>query len=454
VTNHGDSPRAPREEALAGLYKLARDWLKDAPGATSPTAQTPAYVDLIFAFGLARLGEGDAARDLLARARLVLGDKDEAHRLLCGVFEYRVRQALDGKPHTGPLPDDQLEYLERMDRLLRYVVDRLRKHSWILEPDQRINPYRHWGARISEFEKALAELTDLTDRAELARRVEKLLAEVPEGPAGAEARARVIRAGLEAASRAGEDFARRMLEQAIPAYDALPETKELAQLTDRAAFLEKALFVAGHFGQAEAVGRLVSRFRQMLQPQTGPQALQLLSAVAAQCCRGLWQLGMREEFDQVLRQVAEVVLGGQEVKAIDFKQHPQGPAALQALLQVASWWYFLGQDGQAEAVAEAVWDVLLDDDLTARDLMKKEKLSREESTELNEHARLACSYVRAVGQAPAEVAQRRLEEVFRQLKGITDSYTTSDHFSVSQLDLVESVVLAVVGSRERLRNGS
>jgi hypothetical protein len=110
VTNHGNSPRAPREEALAGLYKLARDWLKDAPGATSPTAQTPAYVDLIFAFGLARLGEGDAARDLLARARLALGDKDEAHRLLCGAFEYRVRQALDGKPHTGPLPDDHLVF--------------------------------------------------------------------------------------------------------------------------------------------------------------------------------------------------------------------------------------------------------------------------------------------------------------------------------------------------------
>src|SRR5262249_19814543 len=137
--------------------------------------------------------------------------------------------------------------------LPRNVVDRLRKHSVILEPDQRINPYRHWGARISEFEKALAELTDLTDRAELARRVEKLLAEVPKGSKGGEGRARVIRAGLEAAPRVGEDFARKMLEQAVPAYDALPETKELAQLTDQAAFLEKALFVAGHFGRTDAV---------------------------------------------------------------------------------------------------------------------------------------------------------------------------------------------------------
>ena len=47
-----------------------------------------------------------------------------------------------------------MEYLEHMERLFRYVVDRLRKHSRILEPDTEINPYRHWGARINEFERA------------------------------------------------------------------------------------------------------------------------------------------------------------------------------------------------------------------------------------------------------------------------------------------------------------
>jgi hypothetical protein len=53
-------------------------------------------------------------------------------------------------------------------------------------------------------------------------------------------------------------------------------------------------------------------------------------------------------------------------------------------------------------------------------------------------------YASAVGQASVEVAQKRLEEVFKSLKGIKDPYTTSTHFSVSQLDVVEAVVLAVV----------
>src|SRR5262249_32014116 len=190
---------------MTDLAGLAQDWIKEG-GVPNATAQTPAYVDLVFSFGLARLGETDAARDILSRARTALHGKDDAHRFRLNAFEHRIRQALDSTPHTGRLPNEQLEYLEQMERLLRYAVDRLRNHSRILEPDQRINPYRHWGARISDFEKALAELTDLTDRNELAARVDKLLRDVPKGAKGNEQKARVLRAGLEAAPRVGEDF--------------------------------------------------------------------------------------------------------------------------------------------------------------------------------------------------------------------------------------------------------
>ncbi len=413
---------------MVDLAELAQDWLKTEPP-PSQTAQTPAYVDLVFAFGLARLGESDPARELLARARQALHNKDDAHVFLYHAFEYRVKQALDGKPHGGPLPNEQIEELEAMERLLRYVVDRLRKHSWVLEPDQRIDPYRHWGARIGDFEKALAELTDLTDRAEIARRVEKLLADLPKGSKGVENRARVIRAGMEAAPRVGEDFARKMLDLAVPAYDALPETSDLAALTDKATFLEKALFVTGHFGRHDSVHPLVGRFQKMLQGQKGQQALTWLESVAAQCFKGLRKLGLRDEIDQILRQMAELVLEGRELRAVDFKKYPnnQGPAALRALLQVAGQWYFFGRDSQAEPILQAARAVLLAGDLPARD-----------------QTQLACSYARAVGRAPVEAAQKRLEELFKSLRGIKDTYTTTSHFSVSQLDVVENVVLAVV----------
>src|SRR5262249_47746627 len=161
------------------LGQMALDWIKEGGTSTHATAQTAAYVELTFAFGLAKLGETDAARELLNKARAVLNSKDDAHQFLAAAYEYRVRQAMDGKRHSGPLPTERLQELEIMERLQRYVVDRLRKHSFILEPDERINPYRHWGARISEFERALAELTDLTDRNEVVIRVERILKDVP-----------------------------------------------------------------------------------------------------------------------------------------------------------------------------------------------------------------------------------------------------------------------------------
>jgi hypothetical protein len=49
-----------------------------------------------------------------------------------------------------------------------------------------------------------------------------------------------------------------------------------------------------------------------------------------------------------------------------------------------------------------------------------------------------------LGQAPLELAQRRLEELYHRLEGIRDTFTTNSHYSLSQLDLVEAVVLSVV----------
>ncbi|HZY85681.1 MAG TPA: hypothetical protein VFE78_12680, partial [Gemmataceae bacterium] len=133
------------------------------------------------------------------------------------------------------------------------------------------------------------------------------------------------------------------------------------------------------------------------------------------------------EIDQILRQMADLVLEGQEVKAIDFKKREQGPAALRALLQVAAGWYYFGRDAQAEPILQGARSALLAGDLPPRD-----------------QTQLACGYASAVGQAPVEVAQKRLEEIFTAVKGVSDTYTTSSHFSVAKLDVVESVVLAVV----------
>src|SRR5258708_5134523 len=74
--------------------------------------RTVDYIDLLFAFGLARLGEGDASRRLLQRASASLAQHNDVHKLLLTGFRYRIEQALGGKPHDGPLPGENFDYLE------------------------------------------------------------------------------------------------------------------------------------------------------------------------------------------------------------------------------------------------------------------------------------------------------------------------------------------------------
>ncbi|HWG45003.1 MAG TPA: hypothetical protein VN688_19695 [Gemmataceae bacterium] len=421
-------------EWMKGLCDKAHAWVEENrdPAQKPPM---PPYINLLFAFGMARLGEADLSKQLMKRAQEVLAGKDDAHTFLLHSFEHRINEALEGKPHTGPLPAKQIERLAAMPALLRYVVDRLRKHSRILEPEQDIDPYSPWSARISDLDKVLVELANLSDRTEITARVQKLLKETGRGAAGHETRARILRTALEMAPRVGEDFAKEMLDRTLPAYDALPaletlpDEKRMATLEQQAKFLEKALFTAAHFGRTEHIHPLIHRFHKMLQTQRGPLAIEMVHKLASQCFRSLRKLGMREEIDKLLAQMANVVLESQDldtlVKKINFKE--DSPAPLQALLDVASSWYYFGRDHQADPVLQTVRAILFK---TAYPPLKQRDL--------------ACAYARTLGQTEMEVAKTRLEEIFREVKGVKDSFTSGSHFSVCQLDLIESVVLAVV----------
>jgi hypothetical protein len=352
---------------------------------------------------------------------------DDVHQFLLAAFRYRIEQALAGEPLAGPLPAELLQHFEHMDRMPRYLVDRLRQHSHILEPDEKADPYRYWGARINDLEKALAELADLTDRKEIVERVQKLLAGTPKGARGNDQRARILRAGLDLAPRVSEELARDLLDRTVATYDAMPEAQEQAALLDRAALLEKGMTVAAHFDRHEHIQMLVARFQKLLQSQRGSNAEQSLDTLAGQCFRVLRKLGMRDEIDQLLRQVTEIILEGKDVAQLDAKALGGNPPALQALLRVATGWLYLGRDRQAEPILNAARAVLFKDELQAKELTT-----------------LACTYAATVGQAPVEVARERLGELFGKLQGIRDTYTTNTHFGLSQLDVVEATVLAVV----------
>jgi hypothetical protein len=101
-------------ERLQSLHATVRAWADHIP-------QTLPYVDLMFAFGFATLGDRGRADSLVEAARKAMvvpiperwTDNKTYEAVASGVttnflfkaFRYRVDQALAGKPHVGPLSD-------------------------------------------------------------------------------------------------------------------------------------------------------------------------------------------------------------------------------------------------------------------------------------------------------------------------------------------------------------
>ena len=64
---------------------------------------------------------------------------DAPHRFLFEAFCYRIKLVQEGGKNTGPLPSDVMDSLPKRPEIMqRYVVDRLRQHSKILEPEEKV----------------------------------------------------------------------------------------------------------------------------------------------------------------------------------------------------------------------------------------------------------------------------------------------------------------------------
>jgi cellulose synthase operon protein C len=427
-------------------------WLNKQKVATTAIGKKPAtqaYVEMVFAFGLARLGEPDASRRRLKRAQEALrAEKKMAHDFLARAFTLRIEQALAGQPPVGVLfGPEELQHLEDAEKKRqeqtksgrsegtlspRYVVDRMRNLSRILEPHQRVQPYRP--NLHEDYARLLAELPDVLDKKVLAERFYHLLHHAPKGEKRHEIRMQVLQGALDQAPRVGESFACDLLDRAIKAYDTdaadplNPET-----LRKRAALLQKALFVAGHFDRLEHVHALTARFQTMLQSQfrkmlesaADSLTIETVDDLVGHCLYGLRKLGLRGEIERLLTQITDSILGGRSLGTI--AANGNNWSLLRALLPVAGGRYYFGQDDQAETIFQA-----------ARMMLFKNELEPRQQTPL------ACTYASALGQAPPPIAQQRLTEIFEHLEQIYDGYSSMEYFSRFQFQLGESVVLAVV----------
>ena len=152
-------------------------------------------------------------------------------------------------------------------------------------------------------------LTDSTDRIHIAKQLSRLFQSAKKPRPYLQ----VLATALAVAPRVSEAFTVDVLDRLEAIQDSLPEIQELRELQERAEMLERALFLAAHFDRSDHVQALVTRFLKLLESQRGQGAAEDLDNLAGQCFRGLRKVGLRDESDRLLHQMASQVMQGQDL---------------------------------------------------------------------------------------------------------------------------------------------
>ena len=374
---------------------------------------TRAFIDLMLAWGLARLGERNTASRLAADARVALAHAaDPVLNFLGEAFQFRIDQALENMVPGGPLPPRLLAELDRLRRepggelqvVAPYRIDALRHLSRILEPSQHIDPYRpplpggaapvlDSAAALAGAEAALCRLpADLTE----ARR----LLEVALESTGASLRDR-----LDEVERLAERFA-----DPLPAVLLLAKAFELAAARGDVGAAELLLprLYRLFRGDGPRFGDMVQRLQKPVPPDDphGTDHLRRLEALPGYCLRDLRRLGFADEAEALLEHAVDWVLHGKNLELLPISQPDSWPSALRAALRLAGNWF-------AERDADYAVTVL---DFARKKLLYSPDLAAKE------RSALARSYAAALAHAPLRMALGRFEEMFR---GTWADYTTN-----------------------------
>ncbi len=329
-----------REKAL-DLHAAARAWVAHHP----PTGP---YVDLFFAFALARLGEATAAKDLVqAAARGMVRPVPEdwhdfknfdavitavAGGFLHAAMAYRVELANAGKPNAGPFPPHLLDAHDAIAanakaeikrgggqqsdnpyRRAELAIAKLREVSRILDPEGGRDPYATYNTVYHEpLRKELSALPQIRDAARIADRVRKLAREGYPGKTLHEVHLHLCHEVLPLLGRVGEGLTTELLRLVPPVLAELARKNRAAGEGSDVAkrhgeLVERALFAAAHFGRADLIRPVIDGFVSLLRSRPEEERFVLVNTVAGSFFHGLNRLGMRDgdEADDVGRRASD-----------------------------------------------------------------------------------------------------------------------------------------------------
>ncbi len=462
---NNDRMRMIRDRAMK-VHKLVEKWhARDLKGERSPLEINARqinrpYVDLMFGFGMAKLGEVTAARELLASAKSQLLSPapesrlpDPARQFLFDAFAWRVENAIQGKPHSGPLPTHLNDRLARLDELRgksiigpRYIVDRLRHISWVLEPQERLDPYASKNRNASSVVlNAFATIRDEFEPNQVKAAIGRCLRE----NLSAGDRLHGLNYALQFAPRAGQEFTIGLVKT-IP--NEISRSLSLTggkqphpEYFDRQCkILEKAVVLAAHYDFPDLLHLLFECFVSVLSSRDDSYQFLMVSSVAQQCVRSLRKCGMKTEIEYFLGETTKLLLRGQSLDKVKADSGTRWPEAITLMLSIAEGWLALGDHAQALPYIDEARSVILDERNYRLVKVRGVSLANAANSSYQALTKLICGYIATVVHGPAEEAFARIEEVFSKIGCLPNSSTSATYYSGLHLQIVDTLVRSLI----------
>jgi hypothetical protein len=179
---------------LEELHKLFHSTKRKKKETEPPDAQTFAGVDLIFAWGFARLGAVDRANALAGSARDTLKSiappatiKPEEVAgwratldLLSDSFYARIKQALQGEPLDIPLPAELRSSFNALVAFNKFKVERFQQSLRLIQDHERLDPFHTFSEAHKKPDPLMAQLAalgEIMDSRQLSAKLAELLAQ-------------------------------------------------------------------------------------------------------------------------------------------------------------------------------------------------------------------------------------------------------------------------------------
>jgi cellulose synthase operon protein C len=397
-------------QQLEALLRAFDETQRKRKPAEAPWKLTRAYVQLEFAWGLARMGASDRARVLAEQASASL-PRDPVHDYLSLAYRARIQQALEGKPAESALPREvTAAYQGIKESMHKFIADRLRQTSAVLEPQVRGEAYDIWHrTRKGRVGDDVVALRGEEDAGARLKALEERAAYVADPKNTGDDRARVLASMIDTLPTIASSAAVPLLQRWIQLAERVPAEH-------RASALEAAIQAAGHFGQESMVRQLVASFGALLR-ELPPKQLADIGPALGAGVRSLRRLGLREQARELLTRASGLLKGSDTT-------------ALISRLSLAGGFASLGDSAAAAPI--------IDQALTA--------LNNEASYPARKDRSLVSrATAQALGESPPHVALPGLVRLAGQLPFTSDTNQTSSHFCISLVDLADTLVLGHVG---------